>query len=283
MVTQNNLPIDSSNPRKRVFRFRGCLLAIIAIPVLYYLSFFIFRGSIPSDPQLIAHRGGPAYQPENTLAAFQNSIDLGVDWIEMDVQETKDGFLVVIHDETVERTTNGAGRVGDLTFAEIRSLDAGNGEKVPTFQEVIALAKESGVGILPEAKSPHLYPDIANLMVAELSTSGYTENAIIQSFDPSTLEQIHENDPKIQLCPLYGLWELNLNHPTPAGATKLCPMAEMIILNPWMIKQAHANGREVYVWFGISEHPLIARLILAMGADGLMVDDPVALAKILDR
>lgn len=283
MATQHNFPKGSTKRSKRGRLFRNCSVVFITIPILYYFSYFILRGPMPADPQLIAHRGGSAYRPENTLAAFQNSINLGVDWIEMDIQKTKDGVLVVMHDETVERTTNGTGRVEDLTFAEIRSLDAGNGEKIPTFQEVIALAKESGVGILPEAKSPHLYPNIAAQMVAELSDSGYTENAIIQSFDPLTLEQIHEYDPEIQLCPLFGLWELNLKDPTPADATKLCPMAEMIILNPWMIKQAHVDGREVYVWFGVSEHPLIARLILAMGADGLMVDDPVALAKILGR
>lgn len=283
MSAQNDSPKDPSNRRIRTRRLGGFLLVVIAIAVLYYTVFFIFRGPKPTDPQMIAHRGGPVYQPENTLAAFENAINLEVDWIELDVQRTKDGILVVFHDETVERTTNGTGRVVDLTFAEIRALDAGNGEKVPTFQEVIALAKESGVGIFPETKFPHLYPGIAIQMVDELTESHHTENTIIQSFDYRTLEEVREINSQIQLCPLYGLWELNLSNPTPSDVTTLCPMAEMIILNPWMIKQAHADGREVYVWFGVIEHPLIARFILAMGADGLIVDDPVALGEILDR
>ncbi len=84
----------------------------------------------------------------------------GVDWLEFDVQMTKDGALVVIHDETVDRTTNGTGAVRDLTLEEIRSLDAGQGEKVPTFEEVVQLAKTNGVKILPETKSPEFYPGI---------------------------------------------------------------------------------------------------------------------------
>ena len=125
--------------------------------MLNYGVYLILRGPLPLDPQLIAHRGGAAYAPENTLAAFRRGIVDGADWLEMDVQMTKDGALVVIHDETVDRTTNGRGQVGDLTLAQIRALDAGQGERVPTFDEVLALVKKSGVGLMPEAKSAHLY------------------------------------------------------------------------------------------------------------------------------
>jgi len=283
MTTETNLLKSSSKRHHWTRRVVGCLLIIITIPLLHYLIFFMFRGPLPSEPQLIAHRGGPVYRPENTIAAFRNAIDIGVDWIEMDVQRTKDGVLVVFHDETVERTTNGEGSVADLTFDEIRALDAGNGEQVPTFQEVIALAKESGVGILPEAKSPQLYPGMDAEMVAEIVQNDYVEETVIQSFDHDTLEEIHQINADMQLCPLYGLWKLNLNNPNPADASTLCTMSEMVILNPWMIKQAHAQGKDVYVWFGVFENKAIARLMLAMGVDGLMVDDPVALAEILGR
>jgi glycerophosphoryl diester phosphodiesterase len=283
MTSEKNFSKTSSKRHRWTRRVGGCLLIIVAIPLLHYLIYFMFRGPLPSDPQAIAHRGGPVYQPENTLAAFRNAINVGVDWIEMDVQRTKDGVLVVFHDDSVERTTNGVGRVENLTFDEIHILDAGNGEKVPTFQEVIALAKENGIGILPEVKSPHLYPGMAAEMVEEIIQSDYVEETVIQSFDHDTLEEILRINPAMKLCPLYGLWQLNLNNPSPKGASTLCPMAEMVILNPWMIKQAHAQGKEVYVWFGVIESKVITRLILAMGADGLMVDDPVALVEILGR
>jgi len=196
---------------------------------------------------VIAHRGGPAYQPENTLAAFRNAIDIGVDWIEMDVQRTQDGVLVVFHDETVDRTTGSSGRVEDLTFGEIRALDAGSGEQVPAFEEVIALAKEAGVGLLPEAKSPHLYPGIGGEMVAALEGGGYLQETVIQSFEPEVLVALHETNPDIQVCPLFGLWAFDLRHPQPDSAQVLCPMAEMVLLDPWMIRQAHAKGeRRMY-------------------------------------
>ena len=283
MCAQDSLSKASSSPKRWTRRGGGCLLLLILIPLIYYGLYFVLRGQLSSDPQLIAHRGGPAYEPENTLSAFHNAIEVGADWIEMDIQRTQDGVLVVIHDETVDRTTDGTGKVEDLTLEQIRTLDAGNGEQVPTFEEVIALAREAGVGLLPEAKSPYLYPGIEAEMVEALIEGGYVQETVIQSFEPGALETIQRINPDIQVCPLYGLWVLDLSDPRPSEANTLCPMAEMVILNPWMIRQARAEEREVFVWFGVIEHPVVMRFILALGADGLMVDDPVALAEVLGR
>ena len=261
----------------------SCLLIVLFIPVLYYGLYFTLREQRTANPQVIAHRGGRANKPENTLAAFRNSTELGVDWLEFDVQRTKDGVLVVIHDVTVERTTSGAGRVADLTFDELRRLDAGEGEQVPTFREVIDLAKQAEVGILPEVKSPHLYPGIEAELLAEIEQADYLARTGIQSFDHAILESVLAIKPQAQVCPLYGLWKLSLRNPQVASAKTLCPMGEMVMLNPWMIRQAHSQGRQVYVWFGVIEHPLVMRILLAMGVDGLMVDNPAALVKILGR
>jgi len=194
MSTQNST--KTSKPWAR--RGRGCLLLIILIPLVYYGLYFVFRGPLPSNPQFLAHRGGRVYEPENTIAAFQHAIDTGADWIEFDVQQTKDGKLVVIHDETVDRTTDGTGRVEDMTFEQIRVLDAGNGEQIPTFEEIIAFAKENGVGILPEAKSPHLYPGIEMNMVDALVANDYVQETVIQSFTPDTLENIKKINQNIK-------------------------------------------------------------------------------------
>lgn len=283
MRAQDSLSKASSSPKRWARRGGGCLLVLIVIPLIYYGLYFVLRGPLPSDQQLIAHRGGPVYEPENTLAAFRNAIEVGADWIEMDIQRTQDGTLVVIHDETVDRTTDGTGRVEHLTLEQIRAFDAGNGEQVPTFEEVIALARDAGIGLLPEAKSAYLYPGIEAEMVEALIAAGYVLETVIQSFEPDVLETILRINPDIQVCPLYGLWALDLSDPRPSEANTLCPMAEMVILNPWMIRQAHAAEREVFVWFGVIEHPVVMRFILALGADGLMVDDPVALAEVLGR
>ena len=261
----------------------GCLALLILLPLLYYGLYFIRRGPLPTKPQLIAHRGGPAYAPENTLAAFRNAIAIGVDWLEMDIQMTRDGALVVMHDETVDRTTDGTGRVADLTLAEIRALDAGNGEQVPTFEEVVTLAREADVGILVEIKSSHLFPGIEDKIVRIVVEADYIGKTIILSFDPQALDTIHALNPDIELCALYGLGQLSVRDVQPHQASCVGPMAEMVVLNPWLIQQVRDVERQVFVWFGVIEHPLVMRFLLTLGADGLIVDDPLALAKILDR
>src|ERR1700691_2371330 len=86
---------------------------------------------------VIAHRGASGYEPENTLASFKKALEIGVDGIELDVHLSKDGNVMVIHDSWVNRTTNGIGRVENKTLKELQKLDAGNGEKIPTLQEVL--------------------------------------------------------------------------------------------------------------------------------------------------
>ncbi len=278
-------------PRRRggctgcLLRGLGCgtqmAVALVLLLAIYYTVYLFQRGPIPERPLVIAHRGGPALAPENTLAAFRRAIEEGVDMLEMDVQRSADGVLVVIHDTTVDRTTDGTGRVADLTLAELRRLNAGQGEPIPTFEEVLALAGEHGIPIMPEAKSPALYPGLGVQIAQALAQAGYTERSVLQSFDPTTLEEVHTVAPDQPLCMLYGLGALQVNGPQPGQAQAICPMAEMILLNPWAIRQAHREGRQVYVWFGLLEHPWTMRLLVEFGVDGLMVDDPIALRRLL--
>ncbi len=258
-----------------------CLLVIILMPVLYYSLYFLLRGPLPPNPQLIAHRGGRDHNPENTLLAFQHAIDLGANWLEFDVQMSSDGALVVIHDETVERTTNGTGNVADLTLAQLCQLDAGNGQKIPTLAEVLDLAKAAHLNILPELKSPQLYPGIEAKIIEALVAADYLANTRVQSFNFDTLDTVHQLNPAVNTCPLYGIGDFNLSGPQPGQATVVCPMAEMVLLYPWMLRQIHADGYQAYVWFGIIEHPLTQRLLLTLGADGLMVDNTESLSTIL--
>jgi glycerophosphoryl diester phosphodiesterase len=187
-----------------------------------------------------------------------------------------------MHDATVDRTTDGSGRVADLTFDEIRSLKTGEGERVPTLQEAIILAEAAGVGLFPEAKSGNQDPDAYAEIVATLRQEGYLQQTILQSFDHEGLDVIAKANPDLIVCPLYGLWQLSLSDVKPDNAKTVCPMAEMVLLNPWMVRKAHQDGRLVYAWFGVIENPLTIRLLLALGVDGLIVDDPAALAEIVN-
>jgi glycerophosphoryl diester phosphodiesterase len=259
-----------------------CLGVILALFVLYYGA-NVFLRSQPAGPvQVYAHRGGNVGTPENTLAAFRHAIEVGADWLEFDVQMTKDGALVVIHDETLDRTTDGTGRVADLTLDEIRALDAGNGEKVPTFEEAITLAKSAGVNIFPEAKSPHLYPGIEAKMLSTLEAAVYLDHTVIQSFEPESLKTLHRLNPAVRTCALSGLWQFNIT--SPAGeATSVCPMAEMVVLDPYMIRQAHDKGLPVIVWFGLLKNPFWVRMMRSFGADGIITDDPALVIKTLQQ
>ena len=269
-------------PRQRTgnwfTRGLGCLTQFFALAfillLLYYGSYLLLRGPIPVRPVAIAHRGDSAHQPESTLAAFRSAIDADADWLEMDVQMSDDGHLVVIHDTTVDRTTNGSGRVADLTLAQLQALDAGNGEQIPTFADVLALASAANIPVMPEAKSPELYPGLEVQMVAALNAANYTDRAVVQSFDNASLTRLHESAPDLPLCALYGLGHFKLTGSQPGDATAVCPMAEMVLLYPWMLRQAHDEGRKVYVWFGALEHPWTIRLLVEFGADGVIADDP---------
>lgn len=259
------------------------VLIVVGLVAIYFGVSAIVGNPVVEASQVIAHRGGRAYQPENTMAAFAQAVEDGADWLEFDVQMSNDGVLVVIHDETVDRTTNGTGAVADLTLSELKALDAGDGQHIPTFAEVIDLAAEAGVRILPEAKSPRLYPGIEAAMIEVIAAAGYTDRTVVQSFDARALETLHRLDPDLQLCALYGQGVMTLDEQQPGDAQYVCPMAEMVVINPAMVRVAHRSGRQVFAWFGRLENPATMRALLELGVDGLIVDDHRALLEVIGR
>ncbi len=266
-------------------RVRGCLgfaWSIFVLIVVFYAAQAISRTPGQASPLIFAHRGGPKYASENTLAAFSNALDQGADGIEFDVQMSRDGALVVIHDETVDRTTNGTGAVRDLTLAQLESLDAGNGEHIPTFEQVVGLAKARGATILPEAKSAHLYPGLEARMLASLQAANYVDHTIVEAFERDSLDRFRRLDPDLRICALYGTWQFDVT--APAGqAQYICPEAEMVLLFPGMILEAHTDGRRVIVWFLALENPFMIRTMRYFGADGFIANDPPAALTALGR
>src|SRR5438445_3289928 len=140
---------------------------------------------------VVGHRGAMGHCPENTLASFERGLELGADWIEMDVHLSRDGELVVIHDETVDRTTNGSGLVQDHTLVELNELDAGSwfgaayvGQRIPTLGEVLDWARFRGAVLDIEIKNaPIYYAGIEEMVVHTLDRYGMTDQAIVISFD----------------------------------------------------------------------------------------------------
>ena len=163
-----------------------------------------------SQPQIFAHRGAKAVTPENTLPAFQKALDMGVAGIELDVHLSKDGRLVVIHDFTVDKTTNGVGPVRDFAAAELARLDAGThfdvkfaGVGVPTFDEVLDLVGDR-CRLNVEIKSEdHAGGNEVEALVALIQQRKLYDQVIVSSFNPITLIKMRYVDPRVALGLLY--------------------------------------------------------------------------------
>jgi len=139
----------------------------------------------------IAHRGASGYEPENTLRSFRKGIQLKCDAIELDVHLTKDQKLVVIHDETVNRTTNGKGKVSEMTLKELKKLDAGKGEKIPTLQEVITVCRNK-CKLIVEIKELNSAKKVAEIIVKER----FVKETIMSSNHKESLLEAKKNGIK---------------------------------------------------------------------------------------
>lgn len=164
------------------------------------------ENTIVKRPIVSAHRGVPSLAPENTMAGYRLAYELGADQIETDLQVTKDGHLIIMHDTTVNRTTNGTGAVKDLTLDEIRQLDAGSkfseefaGEKVPTFKEFLLEFKKKDVILLIELKSVGIEAQV----IQEIEALGMVDQVILQSFNLGSMIEAFTRKPEIPVGYLY--------------------------------------------------------------------------------
>lgn len=146
-----------------------------------------------------AHRGFSSNYPENTMSAFKAALDEGVDQIETDIRVTKDGELVLIHDGTVDRTTNGTGKVNSFTLAELKQLDAGKGEKIPTFIELMELVKDHPTITLdielkeyPSQDNKQTAFDVCNKVIEIIEKYGFGERVVFNTFSGELHEYIND-------------------------------------------------------------------------------------------
>ncbi|HSF31864.1 MAG TPA: glycerophosphodiester phosphodiesterase family protein [Candidatus Tectomicrobia bacterium] len=224
---------------------------------------------------VIAHRGASSYAPENTLAAFDLALRMGVHHIELDVHSTRDGHIVVIHDETVDRTTNGFGPVRSHTLAALRELDAGAwygatfaGERIPTFDEVLARYK-GRMHIHTEIKghAPYLSQRTADL----IRQHGMVGQVTVTSFQKARLEETRAYAPHLPTGWLVGeVSEAMIAQARALGLTQLCPRANTVM--PTLVSHLHAEGFVVRAW-GVTTEELMQQVVQA-GADGMTVNFP---------
>ncbi len=221
---------------------------------------------------LIGHRGASGLAPENTLASFAKAVALGVDGVELDVR-LADGEIVVIHDERVDRTTNGRGLVSELSFDALRGLDAGDGERIPTLAEVLAEVPPQ-VAINVELKGAGCAAPVAEML------AGQRRPLLVSSFDHAALAAFHAACPDIPCAPLLHRWRQDVQ----AVASGLDAWAVNIadrIATPAHINAIRSWGRRCLV-YTVGE-PDRARQLEAIGASGLFTDYPDRLAPVLRR
>ena len=241
-------------------------------------------------PIIFAHRGDLAHAPENTLPAFQQAIQKGADGVELDVKLTADGHVIVIHDSTVDRTTDGKGRVASLPLEAIRKLDAGKwfnekfaGTKVPLLEEVFeVVGKDKMINI--ELKDYTVSHDGLVKKVCELIKRHDNHNQILfSSFFPSTLKVAAQALPEIPrgllaMPGLLGLWTRSFGF----------MFGDYQALHPYIsstsreqMQRAHRLKRRVHVWTVNKPEDIIQ--LKEWGVDGIITDDPQTAVRVLGR
>ena len=217
-----------------------------------------------------AHRGASGHEPENTLAAVAKAITLGADWIEVDVYAVT-GELIVVHDERLERTTNGAGYVRDKSLGYLRSLDAGKGQCIPTLREVIeSVDRRAGINI--ELKGPKTAGLAVSLIEEYVRDRQWNyEQFIVSSFNRRQLRKVKKLNPHIRIGIL-----INRPHRHYAIFARRYRAssvhAQINIASARFIARAHERGLKVFV-YTVNNSEDIDRL-QALGVDGIFTDFP---------
>ena len=284
--------------------FAGCLLAFY-----FYLAnqkgkpaddFKVFQKQNERKTLVIAHRGGKAIAPENTIEAFEKARELGVDVLELDIRATKDGEFVVIHDEEVDRTTNGKGLVADFTLEEIQKLDAGykwtnddgrtfpfrnKNVRIPTLREVFEKFPDITINIEPK----HTEPSPTEPLCRIVSEFDRKDSIIVGSFNKVILKDFRKNCPGIatsaspsEVSNFLGMYKVGLtaNYHPKMQALQIPPqLANIQVVDKQFVEAAHKQNLAVHVWT-INEVEEMKYLI-DIGVDGIMTDYPDRLIELL--
>ncbi|MEV5341820.1 glycerophosphodiester phosphodiesterase family protein [Streptomyces sp. NPDC052676] len=260
--------------------------------------------AVAPRPAVIAHRGASGLAPENTLAAVDKAAELGVEWVENDVQRTRDGELVVIHDDSLQRTTDvetvfpdrAPWKVKDFTAAEIARLDAGSwfgpayaGARVPTLEQYLRRVESHHQKLLLEIKKPELYPGIERDTLKVLANEGWLDRAhetgrlVVQSFSADSMRTVHELRPAVRT----GF----LGKPPTAELVTYAKFVDQInppysALSTGYVSSVHAftgaHGRALQVSTWTVDSADTARTVAAYGVDGIITNRPDVVREALD-
>lgn len=234
------------------------------------------------DCLVIAHRGASSYAPENTCAAFDLALAMGVRHLELDVQMSRDGHLVVIHDDNVDRTSNGSGAVTAHTLAGLHALDAGAwfdakfaGERIPTFESLLDRYKgRAHLHVEIKGKTAGLAERTADA----IRKHGWAQDVTMTSFQKSKLEELRAYAPALPVgWLLQNIDDAVVSEARTLGIAQLCPRADTI--TPQLVERLRTEGFNVRAW-GVANEDLMRRMV-ASGVNGMTVNFPDKLIALL--
>lgn len=213
----------------------------------------------------IAHRGASAYEPENTLRSFKLAFDMKADMIELDVRMSKDGHLVVIHDRTVDRTTNGHGYVKDMALAELKKLDAGKGEKIPTLEEVIELgAKKTKFAVEIKERGTE------KKAVSLIKEYNLLDDVFVISKNGEFLKNVKALEGRIRTCLITVFSCASINYGRKSLADAVAPFH--LFITKALVKKVQRSRLLLFTWVVDSEKR--ALWMKDIGINGIVTNRP---------
>ncbi len=225
------------------------------------------------------HRGASGYAPENTLTAFKMAVDMGADGIELDVQMSKDGVLVICHDETIDRTSSGTGFIKDMTFEELRKYNYNKTHPeyehadIPSLEEVLALVKPGKMIINIELKTGiFFYPGIEEKVVALVKQYGMEDRVIYSSFNHYSAKHIHDIDPGARTAFLYEDGPIDMPEYAHRHGVNAIHPALYNLQYENIMEDAAKYGLEVNVWTVNTEE--YVRFCMMKGVHGIITNYP---------
>ncbi|MFW9937409.1 MAG: glycerophosphodiester phosphodiesterase [Candidatus Thorarchaeota archaeon] len=235
-----------------------------------------------NDMLIIGHKGASKTEPDNTLRAFQKAIELKADYIEFDIHQSKDGEIVVMHDDNTLQTTGYDGYIKEMTLEELKKLDCGMGERIPTLKEVIKLCKGK-IGLQIEVKVINIGEKVVDL----LKEADLIESSIISSFIHNEVIKIKNYEPKAKVAALIPS-QIEDSSNLKKVARRLIRKEKFFAIHPYfigvnkeLVDYCHKNNLKVNVWT-VNEQKDMENLIKS-GVDGIITDDIPLLKKLLNR
>ena len=263
----------------------GYVLGIIALIGGTVFTYLLYKGKYNFNIvytrtlEVTAHRGASLYYPENTIVAFKGAKELGADWIELDVQQTKDKKIIVIHDTNFKRTTGVSKNTWEMNYEDVKELDAGSfldkkykDERIPLLEEVISFAKKNNIRLNIELKPTGYEKDFEKSVVNIIKKMNFEKECVITSQVYSVLEKVKKYEPSIETVYVMSLAYGNITDLKAADHFSI----EASSVNKKLVKKVHNEGKEIYVWT-INTKDSIEKMI-DLNVDNIITDN-ISLAK----